>query len=262
MHVHSSDVRPPSMLDRRDLTAAMVIGGAAFTLLAHASVPLIGLGILALLSAGGAGETPPSIVEEHVVEARFVQLGKKPDPKKLPQRRVPRKSTAPDKATVVSKDLDPPKPNKRDAGPKPIDPEDDLLTRLGDRAKAFAEIAEEREREGDPEGLEDGTETEAREGDLYLGKLVSFFKRGWTIPSTLGDTSGLSAHATVEITRDLHVGPYEIVKSSGEPLFDQSIEDRFEQLRTQGTTLPEPPPEVAETFLGKSIKVRFHGKAL
>ena len=131
------------------------------------------------------------------------------------------------------------------------------MLRLGDRAQAVAEIADEMEREGHPDGLVDGTETEAKLGDLYRGKLVSFFKRGWTVPTTMGDASQYKATSLVEITRDLHVGPFSITKSSGEPLFDQSIEDRLNQLRSQGTTLPEPPPEVAHEFLGQKIKIRW-----
>jgi hypothetical protein len=51
------------------------------------------------------------------------------------------------------------------------------------------------------------------------------------------------------------------VSSSGEPLFDQSVEDRFQELRSLGTTLPEPPPEIADQYLGKTIGVRFKGEA-
>lgn len=261
MHVLAGDVRPPSALGSELLDRPMVVGGALIAVGAHLLLPLaIALGI-SLLAHAGAGELhPDSFIEEHVVEARFVRLGKKPDPNKLPQRIVPRLQTAPDLATAVSKEMEPPKPEKPDAGPRPEQPVEDLLTRLGDRAQTFAEIADEQEREGDPEGIAEGTETEAQLGDIYLGKLKAFFERGWTIPTTLGDTSKLVAHADVQITADLHVGPSEVVKASGEPLFDQSIEDRFQQLRTLQTTLPEPPPEVAGRFLGQTLRIRFHGQ--
>ena len=117
-----------------------------------------------------------------------------------------------------------PKPKKPDAGPQPERPVEDDLLRLGDRAQTFAEIAEEQEREGDPDGVEWGTETDAQLGDIYRGKLVAFFKRGWTIPTTLGDTSSLIAVAEVELTRASKVGPSRILKPSGDPLFDQSVE--------------------------------------
>ncbi len=259
MHLERYDNRPPTMLEPRPESREVLVGGALFALGAHVALPLLVVLVTSALAAASATR-PDSFVEQHVVEARFVRLGKKLDPKKLPNRIVPRKSTAPDKEKVVSKNMNPPPPDKPDAGPRPENPTPDLLTRLGDRAQAFAEIAEEREKEGDPEGIAEGTEKEAQVGDIYLGKLVSFLKRGWTIPTTLGDTSKLVAAASFEITRDLKVGDFKLDKSSGEPLFDQSVEDRLQQLHDSGATLPEPPPDVAYRFVGKTIGVRFSGE--
>lgn len=253
MHVDAHDTRPPSLLLTGGLRPASALAGSAVSVGAHAGVLLL----LVLMGKASQGtDAPKSYIDEHVVAAEFVQLGKPPDPKKLPQRKVPRKTTAPKDSVAVSKDMDPPKPEKKKDEPPP-EAEEDLLTRLGDRAKAFAEIAEAQEREGDPEGIEDGTATEAKAGNLYLGKLKAFFQRGWTIPQTLTDTDGLLVVATVELTLDGHVGPHRIVRGSGVPLFDQSVEDRFNQLRAQGTSLPEPPPEVAGDFLGQKITIRF-----
>lgn len=237
------------------MTPSAWIAGILASVLAHGLV--IGASIGASMTELTDHE-PQNYIEERVVEARFVRLGKKPEKRRLPKRRVPRKTTAPKDSVAVSKNMDPPKPKKRDK--RPENATEDLLTRLGDRAQAFAEIAEAQEREGDPEGLVDGTETEAKEGDIYRGKLVMFFKRGWTIPTTLGDTKKLVTVTRIEITRDLHIGPHRIVKSSGEPLFDQSVEDRIIQLRELGTTIPKPPPEVANQYLGKKITVNFDGR--
>jgi outer membrane biosynthesis protein TonB len=235
----------------------MVVGGAFAAIAAHVAIPIGAILVTSLLAASVAGKQPDSYIEEHIVEARFVQRGKKPDPKKLPDRIVPILSTAPDPATVVSKNMNPEEPEKPPEQPE--NPKQDLLTRLGDRAQAFAEIAEEREKEGDPLGSDDGTETEAQAGDLYAGQLHDFFKRGWTIPNTIGDPTKLVAIAEVEIQRDQRIGRFAVVKSSGVPLFDQSVEDRLQQLRTEGATVPDPPPEVAHKFLGRTITVRFKG---
>jgi hypothetical protein len=248
---------PVSMLDPPALGGDQLVGGLLAVGVAHAGLPLL-IVLAASVLAGSEDEPRRYIDESHVVEARFVRKGIKKDPDKLPDRIVPRKSTAPQDAIVVSKNPSEEKPEE----PKKPPPEkatDDLLTRFGDRVQDFAELSE-RELEGDPDGIEDGTETEAQAGDLYRGKLVEFFKRGWTIPTTLGDTSKLTVTATFEITRALKVGPSRILKNSKEPLFDQSVEDRFEQLRSLGSTLPEPPPEVADQFIGKEITVRFHGE--
>ncbi|MGD8859428.1 MAG: TonB C-terminal domain-containing protein [Myxococcales bacterium] len=261
MYVDAHDKRPPSMLTAEVFNGKMLVGGAIIALLAHVVIPgavVLGMGLLAV--TGMAETEPTDYLEDKVVEARFVRLGKKRDPDKLPNRRVNKLQTAPDKKTVVSKNMKPKKVEKPDAGPEPERPVEDDLLRLGDRAQMFAEIADEMEQEGDPDGVEWGTETEAQLGDIYRGKLVAFFKRGWTIPTTLGDTSKLVVVAEVKLTADLKVGPSEILKPSGDPLFDQSVEDRFEQLRSLGTSIPEPPIEQRDMFLGKKITVRFRGK--
>jgi hypothetical protein len=250
---------PLFLLEAPPLSRGQLLGGIGAVVLAHAGVPLAFM-LGAVLFGGDDADAPRRYIDEdHVVEARFVRKGIKKDPDKLPDRVVPRKATAPDDSTVVSKNMNPEKPNKPDAGPPPEKAEEDLVKRLGDRVQAFAEISD-RELEGDPDGIEDGTETEAQAGDIYRGKLVEFFRRGWTIPTTLGDTSKLTVTTTFLITPALKVGPSQVVKPSGEPMFDQSVEDRFEQLRTLGTTLPEPPPEIADQFVGQEITVRFRGE--
>jgi outer membrane biosynthesis protein TonB len=259
--VRAEDLRPPSLLSRRVITGKMAFGGVAFAIGAHLLVPATMALMVAIIAATGTGAKPTqAIVEDHVVEARFVKLGTKLDPRKLPNRKVPIKTTAPQPGVAVSKEMDPPKP-KEPQKPPPQHAEENPLTHLGDRAQQFAELQEKQEQEGDPKGIEEGTETEAKAGDLYRGQLVSFFKRGWTIPSTLGDTSRLTTRASVVITPDRHVGEHTIVKPSGDALFDQSVEDRFNELRSLGTTLPEPPPEVAEQFSGTwTLDVNFNGK--
>lgn len=262
MRLNPRDVRPASMLEGSPLSSSMLVGGATFVLLAHLGAPLVFFLIISGLAVSGIADTrPDTFVEQQVVEATFVRLGEKRDPDKLPDRKVPVKHTAPDDSTVVSKDNNPPPPDKPDAGVRPPRPEEDLLTRLGDRAQIFAEIQEQRELEGDPLGVPEGTDTEAKAGNIYAGQLSAFFKRGWTIPTTLGDTSKLATRVSIEITRDLKVGDFEMKRSSGDPVFDQSVEDRLNELHTLQTTVPEPPPEAAEQFLGKKIDFNFQGKA-
>jgi outer membrane biosynthesis protein TonB len=258
MELESHDIRPRSMLEAPLLSREMLGGGLLAALAAHIALPLAIIAVTSILAATLAKAGPEPVVDRHIVEAHFVKLGKKPEPNRLPQRKVPKKATAPDPATAVSKNpVDKPKP---DAGIPPERRTEDLLTRLGDRAQALAEVVEDRPPIGDPQGSHEGTESEAQVGDVYLGKLVALFKRGWTIPSTIGDTSKLRVTTTFEITRDLKVGDFRVEKSSGDPLFDQSVEDRFQQLRSEGVTLPAPPPEVADQFLGKTIGVRFSGE--
>lgn len=262
MHVNRGDVRPDSILEGSTVSTGMWLGGLVGILVAHIGLPLAFLAVIAALAASGIADTEPdSFVEEQVIEATFVRLGEKRDPDKLPDRKVPIKSTAPDDSIVISKVNEPPPPEKKEDEKKPDKPEEDPIKRLGDRAQMFAEIQEQRELEGDPQGVEDGTDTEAKAGNIYAGQLSAFFKRGWTVPTTLGDTSKLVTRVSIEITRDLKIGDFEIVRSSGEPVYDQSVEDRLNELKTLQTTLPEPPPEVAEQYLGKQIDFNFKDTA-
>src|SRR5262245_43582229 len=104
MQMPTQDYPPLSMLERRRLSPGMIVGGAFAAIGAHLAIPAVVILVTSLLAASVAGKPPDTFTEQHIIAARFVQRGKKPDPKKLPDRIVPRKSTAPDEATVVSKD--------------------------------------------------------------------------------------------------------------------------------------------------------------
>ncbi|MBN1653316.1 MAG: TonB C-terminal domain-containing protein [Deltaproteobacteria bacterium] len=267
MYVELEDMRPRTSLHSQKFDLSSFLGGTIVSTLAHLAVPVLAKTMLSVLvlASSGVDTSYPSIREEHVIEARFVKLGEKRDPRKLPNRRVPIKSTAPDDKVVVSKNMNPEPPkSKPDAGARPSRAEQDLITRLGDRAQAFAEIAERREQEGDPEGVEWGTETEGRAGDIYRGKLYVFFKRGWTVPSTMSsaEIQKLMTKVTVQITPDRLIGSFEIVDGSGQPLFDQSVVDNLRQLRESRAEIPEPPEEVEEQYLGQKITLRFKGSEL
>lgn len=261
MHVDAGDFRPPTLLRKSGVSTRMLFGGALITVGAHLLVPAGIALVLAFLSVVGVGaeKVAPLVEERHVVAARFVRKGELPDPNKMPNRRVPRKSTAPDRSTAISKNDNPDKPKPQDAGVPPPDPVEDLLTSLGDRAQAFAELAPERPVEGDPNGIDEGTETEAQAGDIYAGQLTLFFRRGWMVPTTLtaDDLRGKVVVTDIEITRDLHVGAFSITTGSGVPLLDQSVIDRLTQLRELGTTLPEPPLEVEQLYRGARVGIRF-----
>lgn len=207
----------------------------------------------------------PSILEEDdVIEARFVQLGRD-FLDELPNREVPRLSTTPPRPGEVPTEATPTErapPIERPQVRPPPDAVPDLLTRIGDRAQAFAEIAEEREREGNPEGIEEGTEREATLGDLYRGRLYSFFRRGWSIPTTLtrDEAADLTAMANVEIGQNLEIVSFSIIRSSGNALYDQSIAEQLTRLQATDQHIPPPPEEVAEQYIGRPIAVRFHGR--
>src|SRR5689334_15645686 len=101
------ETRPPSLLDRPPVGNDMLLGGLAAVVIAHLALPLAIIAVTSLLASTIAGKRPQTFVEEHVVEARFVRKGIKKDPKKLPDRIVPKLSTAPTDAIVVSKNEHP-----------------------------------------------------------------------------------------------------------------------------------------------------------
>jgi hypothetical protein len=263
LFVEPTDTRPPSLLQGQFFSPSMIVGGVIFSFSTHLVAPVLISIVLSTFALVGVGASKPAVEPRdlRVIEARFVRLGEVFDPKKLPNRRVPRKSTAPDQKTAVSKTPRAVQP-RPDAGVPPPNAAQDLITRLGDRAQMFAEIAEKREQEGNPNGVEFGTETEGRAGDIYRGQLVAFFQRGWTVPTVLSDDAirSLTTSVIVQITQDLRVGDFRTINGSGEPLFDQSVTNRLQELKQSGTTIPEPPAEVASQFVGKEVRVDFKGK--
>ncbi len=200
-HLDFDDTRPPSLLRPRKRHAADIAGGAAVAAASHLGVPLAILLVTGVLKLMGAitEDAAPVSAERHVVEARFVKLGVPFDPRRLPNRRVPVLSTAPREGLNVSKNMNP-RHLDQDAGPRPENATEDLLTRLGDRAQIFAERTTPREQEGREDGEAEGTETEASAGDLYAGHLVLFFRRGWTVPETVPEEEMRTLRVSIAVT--------------------------------------------------------------
>lgn len=263
MRIHPSDLRPPSLLDPRAPDMASIGGGAVTTFLAHVLLPAILAAVGVVFNAiAPEDEAPKRPLEElKVIEARFVQLGKELPPNKLPNRQVPIKSTAPPEPAVVSNNPVKAEPQTKNE-PRPKDAEDDFMRRLGDRAQQFAEIAERREREGSPDGIEEGTSREARAGDLYAGQLYALFRRGWGVPTIISDAEKrrLTVEIELDIGRDMRIRGFRVRRASGNALFDQSALDRIQEVVDTNTALPQPPPEIAHQYVGQTIALRFQGK--
>jgi len=199
--------------------------------------------------------------EEDVIEARFVRLGRDFEDE-LPNRVVPIQASAPPPPSEVPSEAPPPEVVPADQPPPPPNAVQDLLTRLNDRSQAFAELAEARELEGSPDGIEEGTETEGSEGDIYRGRLYSFFRRGWSIPTTLSrdEARSLTTTISVSIGPDLQILSFEIRSSSGNPLFDESVTQQLTRLQAADNRIPPPPEDVADQYIGQTIAVRFSGR--
>lgn len=264
MRLARVDERPPSLLERKPLSATAVALGAAFAVGAHVLVPLLVLASQWLLVQLGLAipveERQRPLVPDNVIAAEFVRLGKPLDPKKLPNRQVPPVAKEKPDGVAVSKN-----PRENTAEKKPeekkekVDAQKSMLDNLIDRTKDFAEDVEY-EREGDPNGLREGTATEAREGDLYRGQLLLFFRRPWTVPNVVQNTSSKSCVVSVSVASDGRLKSVAVSKSSGDPLFDQSAIDAVESLIRANAVLPEPPAALRDAFYGTTIGVNFDGR--
>lgn len=274
----------PGYGTQRTLALDEVAGGVAAVFLALVVFPLsvaIVSAVVTTVLGAVVDETAPTqeeVVEEEppleVVETRFVRFGAPPDPRRMPDRYVPTAATAPPVATDVAEvptDALPVDPVTGEPGLRPpVDPatqltpeqraaeaRNDLLTRLGDSAAATAEFAEPRVREGDAEGITEGT-AERGEADIYPGRLYAFFRRGWQAPSSIPDEElrTLRCRVRVTITEDARVGDFTI-SGSGNETFDASVRQRMAQ--AAGASLPPPPPEEAERYLGTTQTITFVG---
>lgn len=263
MYVETRDLKPPTVLGSSSVTPLGVVAGVLVALGTHVGLPLLVLLVLALLhSMGALTETRMATLrDDHVVAASFVRLGHPFDPRRLPNRRVPHLSTARDHRVVVSKNMNPEHHDEPDMGGRPPQAVLDKIARIGDRAQVFAELAAERDQEGDPNGVEDGEAT-AREGDVYLGQFVTYFHRGWATPNTIPDdvVVTLNAVAAVSISADGHVTGFEIARGSGDPDFDQTVMAQLQGLKDSGNPIPQPPAAVADQYYGQTRNLRFNGR--
>jgi hypothetical protein len=264
-----TDWRALSLLEAEQPTALEVAGGVGFAFGAFVALPLLVLlsgtllGGLQSLFGTSTDELPPAPIE--VIETRFVRLGKKRPQRRLPTKEVPaaqqsaRVPTAPDSsaATPVPSTT----PDKGLAkSKKKKNQEDDLLSALGERAGAISDMRKGPELEGDPEGILEGTKSEGDEKDIYLGKLYSYFRRGWQVPTVIStdELQSLTCVVALQVTDDGRVGDYEIKRPSGNEAFDESVRRRLSQ--AEGAALPKPPDSVADQVLGETISLRFFGR--
>ncbi|MEM1414669.1 MAG: TonB C-terminal domain-containing protein [Myxococcota bacterium] len=264
-----ADHRPAAPAGRFGLPEAL--GGTASSALGVAFV--LALGLLPESCAGSiasAEAEPPPVLEE-VIAAELVQLGRQFD--ELPNREVPQLPTNTEEPVVADapqvEDPDPGIAVSEDAEPSPPTPEterrpapsktrslEDLLA----RSEAFAEIAEAREREGDPDGVEGGVRNV--EGDDYAGRFTAFFRRGWTVPTTLPEDvlRELQATAIVTVGEDLRIASFSLARSSGDPDFDESVRAQLNRLQVGGVSIPEPPLVRRPEYVGRARPVRFLGR--
>ena len=268
MYLDPTDIRPRSLLDARWPDPREVAAGAAAALIIHVAIPLSIAAVLGLFALVGFSIVPePEVADEvvidDVVQARFVTLGEVLDPNQLPNRLVPiLRTDTPDPQHAPSLEENPPPPAQEPPEPRQRDSVDDALRRLSEDAQVFAEREEERVREGNPEGIEGGTEREGTEGDIYRGRLRLFFQRGWSVPTTIPRevVEELTAVVVIDVAEDTRITSFRLARSSGNVDFDQSVEAQMTRITQSEPNLPAPPEEVADQYLGRQVTLPFHGR--
>lgn len=259
MNVESTDWTPPLLLNTAAMSPGEWIGGitAVSTIIVPAAILIALGGIGALITM--EDEAPVEVIEEEVVSARFVQLGRD-FRDELPNRVVPQAAAAPPDSVVLSDD---PRENvEREEVERPDNALERDLSNLVDRMDLFAEDSPPQELEGSEDGIEEGTETQAQDGDIYAGQLYAFFRRGWTVPTTITEEQRreLSVEATIQVAENLQIVSVRIRGTSGNPDFDQSVVAQIERLRSNNVEVPEPPLAVRPRYVGAPFTLRFHGR--
>lgn len=268
--VEANDWRALSLLETEHPTRGEVAGGVGFAIGVFVFVPLLVLashfllGGVQSLFGSSVTDLPPAPLE--VIETRFVRLGKRKEPRRLPSKEVP---NAPQNAPVPKAPSAEPMnaipTGKQEKGLKKPEEkrdrrdEEDLLSQLGQRAGAISELTKGPELEGDEEGIIEGTKASGTDEEIYLGKLYSYFRRGWQVPTLISqeELQKLTCVIELSITEDGRVGGYELKRSSGNEAFDESVRRRMNQ--AEGAKLPPPPESVADRILGNTISLRFFG---
>lgn len=214
-----------------------------------------------------ATEEEKPLVARPVIQASLLKLGKPIDPKKLPDRLVPQARTAPQKQVVASREE--PLAPKKDAGapPPPPNTEDKDIANLIAKTDPFAEDAgKARPEEGHAAGVDGGQETDpnkVKAGDMYAAQLGQFFTERNHVPTiiSVGEARRLCVVFEMRVGRNMaiwHVRQ-EPVKSSGNPMFDDSARTMLLKLLEDKTPLPTPPKEVDEQYRSRTVQLSILG---
>ncbi len=253
----------PSKLVMPHYSGDEIAVGVALAVALHA-IPAL-LVVMNIVHPLSSDEDDKAAVATPVIAANLLKLGKPLDPNQLPDRLVPHHNTAPKHQINVSRDN--PKPPPPDAGAPPPDAKESDQTQRFAKNDPFAEDGgPPPPDQGSPEGIDGGTETDPSKvhaGDMYAAKLGAFFHQRWQIPTVISqaDASKLCVVYQVNISPRMFVWHLREmpIRKSGNDLFDDSARSMLQKLLDERTTLPEPPPEVADQFAGRTVNIALAG---
>ena len=234
----------------------MAIVGLVFTLLMHGGA----IGGVLWYRQAQANKAQPPPVGQYVV-AQLVRLGKKRDPKKLPNKIVPQLPTR--KPEGVSYDAEPddkPKPKKRRRENRDAQLSDRMRSSL-DKAALFAKVQPDVPQDGDPNGVRGGTSTTGSAGDLYMTRIADLWNRSWSLPSIISPDAAKNLYVLVIVRID-SAGrvqlPIKFSRKSGNEHFDASIVASW----TKIGTIPLPPGDRLASVLANGLALKLTWKGM
>jgi len=234
--------------------------GFALAFALHA-IPIAIILLRVYFPAPNVEEQP--LVAQPVIGATLLKLGKPIDPKRLPDRFVPRQSTAPRQQVTASREEPVHKNALVDAGPPPPDAKDSDIKKLIAKSDPFAEDGgKDRPVEGFANGSDAGTEmdpSKVHAGSVYAAQVTAFLKERWQIPTVIsqGEVNRLCVKYTIAVDPRMRVWFVQQTpgRPSGNDLFDDSARSMLQKLVDDHTALPEPPPEVETSYRGQRISL-------
>ncbi len=200
------------------------------------------------------------------IEALLLKEGEIKDPNKMPDRIVPALPTAPEEVLPLDKQENKPEEKKPEKQKPQADAvTDEKLRQVFDKARAFAEIQDNYVPEGHPDGVPDGDVTDpnlASLGATYGHRIKALFLERWVVPTLLSQDvlKGLSAKVNIKVDLDMSIVSATFVRKSGNPMFDDSVQNAIDRVIKEVRTLPAPPEAIAPNIFGGGINLKFNGK--
>ncbi|MCP4606671.1 MAG: hypothetical protein GY847_40215 [Proteobacteria bacterium] len=261
------DERPHEQLTFWSRTDPVALVGGALGVVAMLvfllALPAIAKAAGRISDSGSDGDAEPF----EYIEARLLKWGEIKDKEALPDRIVPALPTAPDQVLALDRNENKAEPKKKVDKPKQQAGAvtDDKLRQVFDKARAFAEIQDDYIPEGHPDGVPDGDVTDpalASIGATYGHRIKRVFLDRWIVPTLLPEATlrKLKAKVNIKVDIDMVIISVRFIKKSGNAMFDDSVQNAIDRVRSEVRTLPPPPEAIASNIFGGGINLKFNGK--
>jgi hypothetical protein len=84
----------------------------------------------------------------------------------------------------------------------------------------------------------------------------------WVVPTLLPQNvlEKLGAKVNIRVDVNMVIIQVKFLKKSGNAMFDDSVQNAIDRVRTEERTLPEPPEAIASNIFGGGINIKFNGR--